>query len=219
MSDIVIPPLRLMLVDDHEIVREGLRTLLEQEEDIEVVGEAEDGESGVRMAAERRPDVVLMDVMMPGMGGIEATRRLLALPSPPAPPRVLMLTSLADEAAIREAVAAGAMGYLMKDVSRLELVRAVRDAARDRPTLHPEAQRILMKRPEKSPLDDLTPRERSVLDLVAEGKSNRQIANRLGLTEGTVKGYVSILLDKLGVQDRTQAALLAVSLKRTLPKG
>ena len=211
--------LRLMLVDDHEIVREGLRTLLEQEEDLEVVGEAEDGESAVRMAAERHPDVVLMDVMMPGMGGIEATRRLLALPSPPAPPRVLMLTSLADEAAIREAVAAGAMGYLMKDVSRVELVRAVRDAARDRPTLHPEAQRILMKRPEKSPLDDLTPRERSVLDLVAEGKSNRQIANRLGLTEGTVKGYVSILLDKLGVQDRTQAALLAVSLKRTPPKG
>ena len=214
MSDTPTPPLRLMLVDDHEIVREGLRTLLEQEEDIEVVGEAEDGESAVRLAAERRPDVVLMDVMMPGMGGIEATRRLLALPSPPAPPRVLMLTSLADEAAIREAVAAGAMGYLMKDVSRAELVRAVRDAARDRPTLHPEAQRILMRRPEKSPLDDLTPRERSVLDLVAEGKSNRQIANRLGLTEGTVKGYVSILLDKLGVQDRTQAALLAVSLKR-----
>ena len=214
MSDTATPPLRLMLVDDHEIVREGLRTLLEQEEGIEVVGEAEDGESAVRLAAERRPDVVLMDVMMPGMGGIEATRRLLALPSPPAPPRVLMLTSLADEAAIREAVAAGAMGYLMKDVSRLELVRAVRDAARDRPTLHPEAQRILMRRPEKSPLDDLTPRERSVLDLVAEGKSNRQIANRLGLTEGTVKGYVSILLDKLGVQDRTPAARLAVSLKR-----
>ena len=214
ISDTPTPPLRLMLVDDHEIVREGLRTLLEQEEDIAVVGEAEDGESAVRMAAERRPDVVLMDVMMPGMGGIEATRRLLALPSPPAPPRVLMLTSLAEEAAIREAVAAGAMGYLMKDVSRAELVRAVRDAARDRPTLHPEAKRILMRRPEKSPLDDLTPRERSVLDLVAEGKSNRQIANRLGLTEGTVKGYVSILLDKLGVQDRTQAALLAVSLKR-----
>ncbi len=217
MPNTPAPLLRLLLVDDHEIVREGLRTLLEQEEDLEVVGEAEDGEAAVRMAAERHPDVVLMDVMMPGMGGIEATRRLLALPAPPHPPRILMLTSLAEEAAIREAVAAGAMGYLMKDVSRAELVRAVRDAARDRPTLHPEAQRILMKRPEKSPLDDLTPRERSVLDLVAEGKSNRQIANRLGLTEGTVKGYVSILLDKLGVQDRTQAALLAVSLKRTPP--
>jgi DNA-binding NarL/FixJ family response regulator len=208
------PPIRLMLVDDHAIVREGLRTLLDQEDDFEVIGEADDGEAAVRLAAESRPDVVLMDVMMPGMGGIEAMRRLLALP---APPRVLMLTSLAEEAAIREAVAAGAMGYLMKDVSRNELVRAVRDAARDRPTLHPEAQRILMKRPERSPLDDLTPRERSVLDLVAEGKSNRQIANRLGLTEGTVKGYVSILLDKLGVQDRTQAALLAVRLKRTTP--
>jgi len=206
--------LRLLLVDDHAIVREGLRTLLAQEEDFVVVGEAGDGEAAVRLATDCHPDVVLMDVMMPGMGGIEATRRLLALPRPP---RVVMLTSLAEEAAIREAVAAGAMGYLMKDVSRSELVRAVRDAARDRPTLHPEAQRILMKRPEKTPLDDLTPRERSVLELVAEGKSNRQIANRLGLTEGTVKGYVSILLGKLGVQDRTQAALLAVRLKRGTP--
>jgi DNA-binding NarL/FixJ family response regulator len=214
MPEIPTAALRLLLVDDHAIVREGLRTLLEQEDDFVVAGEAGDGEAAVRLAAECHPDVVLMDVMMPGMGGIEATRRLLALSKPP---RVLMLTSLAEEAAIREAVAAGAMGYLMKDVSRVELVRAVRDAARDRPTLHPEAQRILMKRPEPTPLDNLTPRERSVLDLVAEGKSNRQIANRLGLTEGTVKGYVSILLDKLGVQDRTQAALLAVRLKRVPP--
>lgn len=208
------PPLRLLLVDDHAIVREGLRTLLEQEEDLEVVGEAEDGEAAVRLAAVCHPDVVLMDVIMPGMGGIEATRRLLARPKPP---RVLMLTSLAEEAAIHAAVAAGAMGYLMKDVSRAELVRAVRDAARDRPTLHPEAQRILMKRPERTPLDGLTPRERSVLEHLAEGRSNRQIANRLGLTEGTVKGYVSILLDKLGVKDRTQAALLAVRLKSAPP--
>ena len=214
MPALLPSPLRLLLVDDHAIVREGLRTLLEQEADLEVVGEAEDGEAALRLAAAYHPDVVLMDVIMPGMGGIEAARRLLALPHPP---RVLVLTSLVEEGAIREAVAAGAMGYLMKDVSRAELVRALRDAARGRPTLHPEAQRILMKRPDKSPLDGLTPRERSVLDLVAEGKSNRQIANRLGLTEGTVKGYVSILLDKLGVQDRTQAALLAVSLKRTTP--
>ena len=192
ISDPPTPSLRLMLVDDHEIVREGLRTLLEQEEDLEVVGEAEDGESAVRMAAERHPDVVLMDVMMPGMGGIEATRRLLALASPP---RVLMLTSLADEAAIREAVAAGAMGYLMKDVSRVELVRAVRDAARDRPTLHPEAQRILMKRPEKSPLDDLTPREREemLLRVAQEALANAQkhaaaraVSVRLAALEGEV---------------------------------
>jgi DNA-binding NarL/FixJ family response regulator len=100
----------------------------------------------------------------------------------------------------------------MKDVSRAALVRAIRDAARNRPTLDPEAQRILMRRPEPSPLEALTPRERSVLELLAEGRSNRQIGLRLGLTEGTVKGYVSILFDKLGVQDRTQAALLAVKL-------
>lgn len=208
---------RLLLVDDHEIVREGLRTLLEQEEEIEVVGEAEEGEQAIRFAERLKPDVVLMDVLMPGMGGIEATRRLAALPMPP---RVLVLTSVAEEGAIREAIAAGALGYLMKDVSRHDLVKAIRDAARDRPTLDPEAQRILMRKPEPSPLENLTPREISVLELLAEGRSNRQIGNRLGLTEGTVKGYVSILLDKLGVQDRTQAALLAVKfLKKGAPGG
>ncbi|MEZ5312890.1 MAG: response regulator transcription factor [Thermoanaerobaculia bacterium] len=206
---------RLLLVDDHEIVREGLRTLLEQEDGIEVVGEGEDGEQAIRLARSLEPDVVLMDVLMPGIGGIEATRRLAELP---APPRVLVLTSVAEESAIREAIAAGALGYLMKDVSRHDLVRAIRDAARNRPTLDPEAQRVLMRKPEPSPLAGLTPRELSVLELVAEGRSNRQIGNRLGLTEGTVKGYVSILLDKLSVQDRTQAALLAVQhLKKRTP--
>ena len=120
---------------------------------------------------------------------------------------------------MRGAIEAGASGYLLKDLSKDELARALRAAMADRPTLHPEVQRVLMRKPRQSPLDQLTPRERSVLDLLAQGRSNRQIANRLGLTEGTVKGYVSILLDKLGVQDRTQAALLAVSLKRTPPKG
>jgi DNA-binding NarL/FixJ family response regulator len=200
---------RLLLVDDHEIVREGLRTLLEQEEGLEVVGEAEDGEQALRLMEKLKPDVVLLDVLMPGMGGVETARRAAALSSPP---RLLMLTSSADEGAVRESIAAGALGYLMKDVSRAALVRAIRDAARNRPTLDPEAQRILMRRPEPSPLEALTPRERSVLELLAEGRSNRQIGLRLGLTEGTVKGYVSILFDKLGVQDRTQAALLAVKL-------
>ena len=201
--------LKLLLVDDHEIVREGLRTLLEQEDGIEVVGEAEDGDQAVRLAEKLRPEVVLMDVLMPGVGGVEATRRMAALAHPP---RVLMLTSSAEDGAIRESMAAGALGYLMKDVSRADLVRAIRDAARGRPTLDAEAQKVLLRRPEPSPLEELTPREVSVLELLAEGRSNRQIGNRLGLTEGTVKGYVSTLLDKLHVQDRTQAALLAVKL-------
>ncbi len=201
--------IRLLLVDDHAIVREGLRTLLEQEPGLEVVGEAEDGDEAVRRCGELSPDVVLMDLVMPGLGGVEATRRLAALPSPP---RVLVLTSVAEESAVRAAIAAGALGYLMKDVSRVELVRAVHEAAAGRPTLHPEAQRILMRPPERSPLAELTPRERSVLERIARGRSNRQIALELGLTEGTVKGYVSIVLDKLGVQDRTSAALLAARL-------
>lgn len=206
--------LRLLLVDDHEIVREGLRTLLEQEEGIEVVGEAEDGDQAVRLAEKLRPEVVLMDVLMPGVGGVEATRRMAALAHPP---HVLMLTSSADDGAIRESMAAGALGYLMKDVSKSDLVRAIRDASRGRPTLDAEAQKVLLRRPEPSPLEGLTPREVSVLELLAEGRSNRQIGNRLGLTEGTVKGYVSTLLDKLHVQDRTQAALLAVKLLRKKP--
>ena len=124
--------------------------------------------------------------------------------------RVLVLTSAQDDRSVRQAIDAGAVGFLFKDVSRRDLVRAVRDAAAGRPTLHPEAQRVLMKRPERSPLDELTPRERTVLELIAQGRSNRQIALRLELTEGTVKGYVSTILDKLGVQDRTGAALFAV---------
>jgi len=185
------PPIRVLLVDDHEIVREGLRMLLEQEEDLEVVGEAGD---------------VLMDVSMPRLDGVEAARRILAAPGAP---RVLMLSSLSEESAVRGAIDAGASGYLLKDLSREELARALRAAVEDRPTLHPEAQRVLMRKPARTPLDELTPRERSVLELLAEGRSNRQIANRLGLTEGTVKGYLTTIFDKLGVVDRTQAALLA----------
>jgi DNA-binding NarL/FixJ family response regulator len=200
------PPIRILLADDHEIVREGLRMLLEQEEDLEVVGEAGDGEEAVRLAAVHRPDVVLMDVSMPRLAGVEAARRILGVPGAP---RVLMLSSLSEESAVRGAIEAGASGYLLKDLSKDELARALRAAVEDRPTLHPEAQRVLMRKPAKTPLDELTPRERSVLELLAEGRSNRQIANRLGLTEGTVKGYLTTIFAKLGVVDRTQAALLA----------
>ena len=199
--------IRVLLVDDHAIVREGLRALLEEEGGFAVAGEAADGERAVAAARELAPDVVLMDLLMPGVDGLEALRRIRAA-DPEA--RVLVLTSAQDDRAVREAIDAGAVGFLFKDVSRRDLVRAVRDAAAGRPTLHPEAQRVLMKRPERSPLDELTPRERSVLELIAQGRSNRQIALRLELTEGTVKGYVSTILDKLGVQDRTGAALFAV---------
>ena len=201
------PPVRVLLVDDHAIVREGLRALLEEEGGFAVAGEAADGERAVAAARELAPDVILMDLLMPGVDGLEALRRIRAA-DPEA--RVLVLTSAQDDRSVRQAIDAGAVGFLFKDVSRRDLVRAVRDAAAGRPTLHPEAQRVLMKRPERSPLDELTPRERTVLELIAQGRSNRQIALRLELTEGTVKGYVSTILDKLGVQDRTGAALFAV---------
>ncbi|GMU63824.1 MAG: DNA-binding response regulator [Acidobacteriota bacterium] len=207
MNETDTAPVRVLLVDDHAIVREGLRALLEEEGGFAVAGEAADGERAVAAARELSPDVILMDLLMPGVDGLEALRRIRAA-DPQA--RVLVLTSAQDDRAVREAIDAGAVGFLFKDVSRRDLVRAVRDAAVGRPTLHPEAQRVLMKRPERSPLDELTPRERTVLELIAQGRSNRQIALRLELTEGTVKGYVSTILDKLGVQDRTGAALFAV---------
>lgn len=207
MNETDTAPVRVLLVDDHAIVREGLRALLEEEGGFAVAGEAADGERAVAAARELAPDVILMDLLMPGVDGLEALRRIRAA-DPEA--RVLVLTSAQDDRAVREAIDAGAVGFLFKDVSRRDLVRAVRDAAAGRPTLHPEAQRVLMKRPERSPLDELTPRERTVLELIAQGRSNRQIALRLELTEGTVKGYVSTILDKLGVQDRTGAALFAV---------
>jgi NarL family two-component system response regulator LiaR len=202
---------RVLIADDHEVVREGLRAVLaDVPGDVEVVGEAASGEQAVRLAASLRPDVVLMDLLMPGMDGIEATRRLRAdgLPS-----RVVILTSVADDSRVGEAVRAGAIGYLMKDVRKAELVAAIRAAARDVPTLHPQAQRHLMREvsepPAPSPFAALTPRELDVLRLLARGESNKRIAGALSLSLGTVKGYVSTIFDKLGVDDRTQAALFA----------
>lgn len=204
-------PLRLMLVDDHEIVREGLRTLLSEEAHIEVVAEAASGEQALALVPKHRPDVLLLDLMMPGIDGLETLRRLQAAGSAPA---VILLTSFVEETMVRGAIAAGALGYLLKDVSRTELLAAIRSVSEGRPALHPEAQKQLMRQltqpRARSPLDELTPRERDVLAEIASGKSNKQIAAALHLSEGTVKGYVSIVLEKLGVEDRTQAALLAV---------
>ncbi len=204
-------PIRVLIVDDHEIVREGLRTLLSEERDIEIVAEAARGEQALVLAAAHRPEVILLDMVMPGIGGLETIRRLRAAGSKAA---VIVLTSFVEDAMVRQALEAGALGYLLKDVSGSELLRALRGAKDGHPALHPEAQRLLMQRltapKTASPLDELTPREKSVLAEIARGRSNKQIAKELHLSEGTVKGYVSAVLSKLGVEDRTQAALLAV---------
>jgi DNA-binding NarL/FixJ family response regulator len=207
--------IRVLIIDDHEIVREGLQTLLSEEPDFEVVGAVGDGLSAVTLAQTTKPDVIVMDLVMPGIDGIEATRRIVNH-NPEA--RVLVLTTFADDQRVREAIQAGATGYLLKDVLKADLLRALRDAAVGRPSLHPEVQQHLMRevagktssREQLPPHANLTEREISILRLIAAGRSNKEIAVVLHLTEGTVKGYVSTIFDKLDVEDRTQAALYAV---------
>jgi two-component system, NarL family, response regulator LiaR len=204
-------PVRVLIADDHQVVREGLQMILaESDGEIVVVGEASDGDEAVRLATAVRPDVVLMDLSMPRVDGLEATRRLREAG---VESRVLILTSFAEGEGVRDAVRAGVTGYLMKDVLKAELLAAIRLAADGVPTLHPRAQQHLMRgiaEPETpSPFGTLTPRERDVLALLARGESNKRIAAALNLSIGTVKGYVSAIFEKLGVEDRTQAALLA----------
>jgi DNA-binding NarL/FixJ family response regulator len=208
--------IRVLIVDDHEIVREGLQTLLAEESDFEVVGTAGDGAAAVVLAQSARPDVIIMDLVMPGLDGIEATRRIHNS-NPEA--RVLVLTSFVDDQRVREAIQAGATGYLLKDVLKADLLRALRDTAVGRPSLHPEVQQHLMRevagktsssQEPAPPHLRLTAREEQILRLIADGRSNKEIAVALSLTEGTIKGYVSTIFDKLGVEDRTQAALYAV---------
>lgn len=218
---------RVMIADDHQMVREGLRMLLgdanvpamtgEPDTNIELVGEATRGDDAVRMVAALKPDVVLMDLQLPGLDGIAATRAIRAAEKDGYRPGILVLTSFDDEVHMREAVRAGATGYLLKDVVREELVRAILAASRGIPTLDPRVQQLLMRdattpapTPVVSPLDVLTPRERSVLQQIARGAANKEIAANLNLSIGTVKGYVSAIFEKLDLDDRTQAALLAV---------
>lgn len=200
-----------MICDDHEMVREGLRTLLVEESDLEVVGEATNGLEALAMVQELQPDVLLMDAKMPEMDGIQATK---AIRERAPKVHIVILTTFLEGKQVREAIQAGAEGYLLKDIQKADLVRAIRNAAEGKPTLHPEAQRLLMAEvtnPSPPGFEDtLTPREHDVLRLIARGKSNKEIGADLSLTEGTVKGYVSSILVKLGVEDRTQAALLAV---------
>lgn len=201
-------PIRILLVDDHAVVREGVRALLEHRPGMGIVGEAGSAGDALARLEALAPDVVVMDMKMPGLPAIEAIAEIRRrLPSC----NVLVFTSYAEDSQVRDALAAGATGYLLKDTLGDDLVRAVREVAAGRAWLHPQAQRQMldwMRRP-PSGIDALTARERTVLVLLAEGLSNKLIARRLDLTEGTVKGYVSQVLDKLGVADRTQAALLA----------
>jgi len=203
-------PIGVLIVDDHAIVREGLRRVLSEEKDVEVIGEAATGDEALAVAIAQRPDVVLMDLVMPGLDGLVALRRIRE-----AEPRIqiLVLTSFSDEKRVSDAIAAGAVGYLLKDMLKSEILRAVRNAVQGIPSLHPEAQRHLMQRVRRrdTSLEEiLTAREIDVLRCLARGRNNRAIARELRLSEGTVKGYVSVILQKLNVEDRTQAALLAV---------
>lgn len=202
--------IRVVIVDDHPIVREGLRTLLGDEQGLEIVGEAGDADEGERLATTLKPDIILMDVALPGRSGIEAAA---AIREKGLPSRVILLTStLGDDLRLQEAIDAEVMGYLLKDVSRGELVWSIESAHRGAPVFHPAVQKQLLRRAtgERLPHEKLTPRELDILKSIAKGKSNKVIAYDFNLTEGTVKGYVSVVLSKLGVTDRTQAALYAV---------
>ena len=206
-------PITVLLVDDHAVVREGLRTFLELQDGIEVVGEAADGVQAVELAATIEPDVILMDLVMPRLDGVGAMRAVRER-SPHS--RVIVLTSFLDDERLMPAIEAGADGYLLKDVEPAELARAIRGAQAGEAMIDPTVAGRLLRRlsqprsPQPVDAERLTRREQEVLELIAAGRSNKRIAFELGISEKTVKTHVGHLLAKLGVADRTQAALLAV---------
>lgn len=197
--------IRVVVVDDHAVVRAGLTQLLTGAADIEVVGQAEGGAESLDVVAEWGPDVVVMDLQMPGMDGVEATRRIVAAGSA----QVLVLTSFSDSERIVAALDAGAVGYLLKDSDPEELLAGIRAVHRGDSPLHPRAARQLLAARRGPATPELTVREREVLALVREGLANKQIARRLGITERTVKAHLTAAFAAIGVQDRTQAALWA----------
>jgi len=209
--------IRVLIADDHSVVRQGLRMFLGLDPELEVVGEATNGDEAVHMARQLRPDVVLMDLIMPGMNGVAATGVIRGeLPAT----EVLALTSVLEDALVVGAVRAGAIGYLLKDLQGDELCRAIKAAAAGQVQLSPQAAERLMQEiraPERP--EALTKRENEVLWLLAQGLSNKEIAHHLSLGEKTIKTYVSNILVKLGVQSRTQAALYAVRLGLVPPSS
>jgi DNA-binding NarL/FixJ family response regulator len=199
--------IRVVVVDDHTIVRNGLVQLLGSDSGLEVVGAAGDGEAAVALCLEQRPDVALMDLSMPGMGGVEATRRIAEQGNGV---QVVVLTSFADRERVLDALKAGAIGYLLKDAEPEELIRAIHAAARGESPLDPRAARTMLAAQQTpGPLELLTERERQVLALVAEGLPNKQIGRRLEISEKTVKAHLTSAFRAIGVDDRMQAGLWA----------
>ncbi len=209
---------RVVIADDHRVVRDGLRYLLGQEPDVEVVGEAGDGQQALHVVAATRPDVLLLDLYMPDPDG---HRVLATLRDAPYQPAVVVLTSATDDTDLVRAMQAGAISYLVKTAAGEQVVAAVRAAAAGAATLTPDLltrfTAALRKPAPADPLDPLSPREREVLNLIARGRSNREIAHELAIGEQTVKTHVSSILAKLNLQDRVQAAIFALRYRTTSP--
>jgi DNA-binding NarL/FixJ family response regulator len=210
----------VLLVDDHNVVRQGLRMFIEMQKDMEVLGEGSNGAEAVELSARLDPDVILLDLLMPQMDGVEATRKIMQN-NPHS--RVLILTSFGEDDKVFPAIRAGAQGYLLKDIQPRDLVQAIRETYQGKAQLHPDVARRLMMAvsgdaPGKEPkpaslpneLQGLTDREREVLEQIAQGLTNREIAEKMVISEKTVKTHVSNLLDKLGLEDRTRAAIWAL---------
>jgi two-component system, NarL family, response regulator LiaR len=204
--------IRVMIVDDHNVVRSGLATFLKAYDDLELVGEAKNGLEALDLCRRKQPHVILMDLMMPEMDGIAATRAILAdYPEI----KIIAMTSFEEEQLVHGVLAAGAISYLLKNVSSDELARAIREAVSGRSTLSPEAARVLVQatRPTKQPGFDLTERELEVLGLVVQGQSNQQIADALVISIATVKAHISSILSKLQVSSRAEASAYAIKHK------